>query len=106
MGNHARGGTREAVLLREALAVEAAEIQLFDLLHQRIARVGAGALIVEGLFHHVVQSVEEVLLVDPVSLNGLLHADLLLQILNPGEQLLNALLSFLPVKPQYRAHSA
>lgn len=34
-------------------------VHLFDLLHQRIPGIGAGALVVEGLLHHFVQTAQE-----------------------------------------------
>ena len=36
-------------------AIVGFQIHLLDFAHQRIAGVGAGALIVEGLFHHLIQ---------------------------------------------------
>src|SRR5699024_466790 len=62
------------------LAVVALQVDFFDLAHQGISGVGASALVVKGILHHLVQSIQEVLLVHAVVLDGLLDADLLLQI--------------------------
>ena len=62
------------------LAVVALEIDFLDLAHQGVAGVGAGALVVEGVLHHLVQGIQEVLLVHAVILDGLLDANLLLQV--------------------------
>ena len=40
-------------------AVIGVQVHLFDLLHQRIPGIGAGALVVEGLLHHFVQTAQE-----------------------------------------------
>ena len=40
-------------------AVIGVQVHLFDLLHQRIPGIGAGALVVEGLLHHFVQTPQE-----------------------------------------------
>lgn len=37
-------------------AIIGVQVHLFDLLHQRIPGIGAGALVVEGLLHHFVQT--------------------------------------------------
>ena len=42
------------------VSVISVEIHLFDFAHERISRVCAGALIVERLFRHRVEAVEEV----------------------------------------------
>ena len=73
------------------LAVVGLEVHLLDLAHEGVAGVGAGALVVEGLLHHGVQVVQEVLLVHAVLGNGLLHAHGGLQVLNLGDELLDGL---------------
>ena len=55
-------------------AVVGVQVELLDLAHERVARVSAGALVVECLLGHLVEGVEEVLLVNTVVGDGLLDA--------------------------------
>ena len=57
------------------LAVVGVEVHLFDFAHQRIARICAGALVVERLLDHRVEPLEEVLLVRDVVADRALDAD-------------------------------
>ena len=72
--------------LLEGLAVIGVEIHLLDLAHQRITGIGSRALVVECLNGHIVQSVEEVLLVGNILFDGGLDADLRLEFIDLLDQ--------------------
>ena len=73
------------------LAVVSVKIHLLHFLHERIARVGASALVVKGLLNHIVETCEEVLLVRDVVANGELDADALAKIPQGREEVLELL---------------
>ena len=58
------------------------EIHLLDFLEERESRVSTGTLVIECLLNHCVKSVEEVLLVNAVVLDGLLNADSILELVD------------------------
>ena len=72
-------------------AVVGVEVELLDFAHQRVARVGTGALIVERLLDHLVEGLEEVGLVHAVVGDGLLDADGGLELLELGAEVLKDL---------------
>ena len=72
---------------------------LLELGDQRIARIRAGALVVERLEGEFVELREEGRLVDAVLLDALRNFELGLQLLDRGDQLFD-LLVVLPPKPQ------
>ena len=57
-----------------------------DLVHQGIAGIGAGALVVKGLLDHRVEPVEEVRLVNAIVADRLFDADLFLERVDRGDQ--------------------
>ena len=69
-------------------AVVGVQVELLDLAHERVARVGAGALVVECLLGHFVEGVEEVLLVNTVVGDGLLDADEVLELFELRDEVL------------------
>ena len=65
------------------------QVHLLDFLEERESRVSTGALVIECLLNHSVQSVEEVLLVDAVVLDGLLNTDSVLELVDLLDKTLN-----------------
>ena len=88
------GETQEELVLVGAglAAVVGIEVEALDFGHERVARVGAGALVVECLLGHLVEGVEEVLLVNTVVGDGLLDADEVLELLELRDEVLEDLL--------------
>ena len=73
------------------LAVVSVKIHLLDFLHHRITRVGAGALIVESLLGHFVETREEVFLIRDVIADRGLDADTGLKVSDGGDEVLELL---------------
>lgn len=70
------------------LAVVSLQVHFLDLADQRVTGVAAGALVVEGVPGHFVQGGQEVLFLDAVVGDGLLHPNRFLQFFNLGNELL------------------
>ena len=58
------------------------QVHFLDLAEQRVARIAAGALVVKGVLHHLVEGLQEVLLVYAVVLDGLFDADRFFELLD------------------------
>lgn len=58
--------------------IVAFQIQVLHLAHKRISRVCRCTLIVECLLGHLIQSLQELLLIDAVSLDGIFDLDIFL----------------------------
>ena len=101
--NRAKTSRRRSLRLAAVVGVQ---VELLDLAHERVARVCAGALVVERLLGHLVEGVEEVLLVNTVVGDGLLDADEVLELLELRDEVLEDLLVVLASMPQYLAISA
>ena len=68
------------IYLLVILAVVSKRVDLLQLGNERVPRVRARALVVERLLGHLVQGVEEVLLVHAVLADGILYADRVLKV--------------------------
>ena len=85
-------------------AVVGIQIHLLHFAHQGIPGIGTGALVVEGLFYHVVQPCQEVGFVDAVVPDGFLDANLFLQIIQGGQQILQLFFVGLTAQSQVVSH--
>ena len=56
-------------------AIIGVEIHLFNLAHQRIAGVGTGALVVEGLLDHIIKTGQEIFFINAIVFDGFLDAN-------------------------------
>ena len=61
-------------------AVIGIQVHLPDLTHQGIPGIGTGALVVKCLFYHIIQPGKEIRFRDSIVPDGILDADLFLQI--------------------------
>ena len=68
------------------------QVQLFDFTHQRISGIGSGALVVKSLFHHLIQSSQEIFLFDSVFGDGLLDSDLFFQVFDRRDEFIQGIL--------------
>ena len=73
-------------------SIIAFQVDFFHLTHKRISWVSSCTLVVECLLGHLVERVEEVLLVDTVVGDGLLDADEVLELLELRDEVLEGLL--------------
>ena len=73
------------------LTIVSVKIHLLDFLHHRITRVGARALIVEGLLGHFVEAREEVFLIRDVVADRGLNTDAGLKVPERGKEVLKLL---------------
>ena len=83
---------RHGLLFKVLLAVVCVEIHLLYLAHERVSRVCTGALVVECVLGHLVESVEEVFLVNAVVFDCLLYSDALLELVDSFYKILKLLL--------------
>ena len=81
-------------------AVIGVQVHLFDLLHPRIPGIGAGALVVEGLLRHFVQTAQECLFGNTVFPNGVVDADFVHEFRNGVDELFKLLLVCIAVQLQ------
>lgn len=85
-------------------AVIGVQVHLFDLLHQRIPGIGAGALVVEGLLHHFVQTAQEGLFGNTVFSNSVVDADFVHEFRNGVDEVFKLLLVCIAVQLQTVGH--